>query len=1082
MRFLSYTRLQNITLGRNLSRQGFIPVVTLACLLWFVLSVFAVSEEKSEDAPVIAKTESDCDKAAILDLRVVYEDEELAGLVAPPAGVYPFEPGDGVVLRAYGIGEIPVTIEWSGDIAGSGETQFVDMDDHKRITVTFKRADKWPEKEAPPWFDVAENKNYYAFLGGGNLYGWFIASRDKTKGAGITHLTHKKVPLKPILYFPSLNYEHIFSGVEADNHRATFTPRTDPMRFCIEAPGMARVFWPAQEAAWDMDAEMTYCFEDNDAIDLTFSAVLGKEQFPLGYAGFMWASYQSNFKDHVIHFPGIADGKEGWMKYGPTIAKEQFGGTIACQGTTPLPVENGASAFNIITDENIFFTAPLYYGLLDLAIPKSRQQTVLTYAMMFEECAPIRFAVWNWGNPPEISAWDWQYLVQDPQPGQKISHRARMVCAELDAPEEVSLRYEKWTKTAAKGSVVSSNKGFYPDMPIYWSPATMIFDPLVIGECMERYNPDHAVKLYREVLLTLEDVPRTVVRMDTLLSEHYGPERRIDEWIYIREHTQKWQNPALPLLHLAKAYHAKGDIQSAIETLQQGLEETLDYAPQLFLYGQLLVESGEMETGLEYISQAARQDPEFASPAGESIARYAEKAAAQDDVEQAEYLYRLATGIAPADHWHKVHLGELLENQGRHEEAEALYRSVLLTAPESPYTARLVDDLYEARNDAAGQILFWRDMHGQKPNATVPLLHLAKAYYDQQDYENAASVLKAAQSPVAENEEIRFYRGAVKLWLDREDQGLALIKETVSDAPLLTEPAALILVTRAKALMESGAYAAAEMYFREAIAFVPKNIWYPVYLGEALAKQGKEEEALTLFVEGMNATPDSPYIAELIHQFFIEKGDLGANIQTWKNIVENHPDVLLPKIQRVRACYEGGEYEKAVRLAKQLETIDDPELLFYRYASQLYLQALEQGRARLQALAQRDSSYVSRVADAFSQRAQRAVEEKKFELAAQLYRDALALVPTDMLHAVRLAETLERLGNNEEAVTLYMQVLTRIQDAPKTAALLDALLVRAFDSQRRIDVWTEVHTQNPDAALPLVYLGKAQEAANNHKN
>ena len=136
-----------------------------------------------------------------MDLRVVYKDEELAGLVAPPAGVYPFEPGDGVVLRAYGIGEIPVVIDWSGDISGHGETQYVDMDEHKRITVTFRRADQWPEKKAPPWFDVTENKNFYAFLGGGDLYGWFVASRNEKKGAGITHLTHRDTFLTPLFLY-----------------------------------------------------------------------------------------------------------------------------------------------------------------------------------------------------------------------------------------------------------------------------------------------------------------------------------------------------------------------------------------------------------------------------------------------------------------------------------------------------------------------------------------------------------------------------------------------------------------------------------------------------------------------------------------------------------------------------------------------------------------------------------------------------------------------------------------------------------------------------------------------------------------
>ena len=100
------------SIGRQkalLAMTGYITVVGLFILLTF--PVFAESEEPDATALAIVKTESDCDKAAILDLRVVYEDEALAGLVAPPEGVYPFQPGDGVVLRAYGMGDIPVAID-----------------------------------------------------------------------------------------------------------------------------------------------------------------------------------------------------------------------------------------------------------------------------------------------------------------------------------------------------------------------------------------------------------------------------------------------------------------------------------------------------------------------------------------------------------------------------------------------------------------------------------------------------------------------------------------------------------------------------------------------------------------------------------------------------------------------------------------------------------------------------------------------------------------------------------------------------------------------------------------------------------
>lgn len=1059
----------------TVKRQGCLFCLAVCILLILCPAVYG--EEIS--APAIVKTQSDCDRAAILDLRVVYEDEELSGLVTPPAGVYPFEPGDGVVLRAYGTGEIPVAIDWSGDISGHGETQYVDMDGHKRITATFRRTDKWPENKSSPWFDVTENKNFYAFLGGGDLYGWFVASRNEKKGAGITHLTHRKAFLNPVFHITSLNFEHIISGAYADNYRSVFTPRTDPMRFCVESPGMVRIRWPREGASWDMESEMTYRFDGKDAIDIEFSTIPGEEKFPQGYAAFMWATYQSNFKEHVIYFPGVSGEKSGWTHYGPTIAEDRFGGTIAFEGSTALPLENGASAFNVIESEQVFFTQPYYYGLLDISVPKSNQQVDLIYAMLFDQDAPIRFAVWNWGDPPETSAWDWQYVLHNPEPEKRACYHARMICAELEVPDDVTACYDAWRETLVDANTNTSEVIAYPEMPVYWSPASILFDPLVVGECMERHNPDHALALYREALIALDDAPRIASKLDDLLSHEYGNERRVEEWLYILERRKKWVGEAMPVLLLAHAYHDKGDLAAAIETLRQGVLEQPTNAEQLFFYGELLLEVGETASGIENLALAIQQDEEKASPAGELVAGYAEQTVEKKDMAQAEHLYRMAAELAPDDHWHKVHLGELLEEQGRGAEAEAIYRSVLLVAPESPYTARLVDSLYHDRNDVAGQIRFWQDVHEQTPNAAVPALHLGKAYYERQDYENTATVLEVALASASDNQEIRFYLGAAKLWLGQDDAGIPLIKTAAQAMPILAEPGATVFVNRAATLMESGDYAAAAKYYREAITLAPDDVWYAVYLGEALAKQGKGEESLALFIQGMNTIPESPYIAELIHTHFIQNKDVNGSIRIWQDIIENHPDAVLPKIQLVRACFEGREYARAMQLAGQLQGVDDPELTFYRCAAQLYLQNLEQGRIGLQTLAQQNAAYAPRAADVVAERAQKAFDEKEFVLAEQLYRDALALAPEDLMHAVHLAGILEQLDNNEEALHLYVQVLTHIQDAPKTAALLDALLVRVYDSERRIAVWTDVHNQNPEAALPLLYLEKARETKGN---
>ena len=1045
------------------------PLIVLLPALFMAVSVVA-SDNEHNNGP----GESECDTAAILDLRVEYADAELAGLTAPPPGVYLFQPGDGVVLRAYGHGDIPVEAVWSGDVSDAGPVLFVDMDHSKRITAIFQRADQWPEEE-PPWFDVPENKDLYAFVGGGDLYGWFAASRHEAKGAGITHLTHQDAFLRPIAHFTSLNLEHIFSGVKADNDRTDFTPRIDPMRFRLEGPGSVRVQWPAEGSSWDLEAEMTYQFTGMDGIDIEFSATVGDETFPQGYAGFMWATYHSHFTDHAIFFPGVSNGREGWTRFGPTIAEDDFGGTVAFQNATALPYEVGANVFNIVTSEDIFFTRPVYYGPLDLSLSESGPQMPLTYMMMFDQAAPIRFAVWNWGNPPEVSAWDWQYIMRDPRPGKKAGYRARMACAPLDAPQDVLPYYDAWLETLGEDTNrEESSVPPYPELPIYWSPASLLFDPLIVGACIERHNPEQALALYRKILLTMHDAPRTAERLDSLLAREYSDERRIEEWLYIRRHHQHAPDSWLLLLHLSKAYQAAGELTTASEMVRYALEKHPDEALLLLLYGELLFETDDAVAALGYLERAAALDDDVASQAGALVATYAAQALEDGEPARAEQLYHQAAALAPDDHWHKVRLAETLEAMGRAEEAEALYAEVLRCAPESPYTAAVIDDRYVARADSDGRIRFWKDIRARQPEAITPMLHLGIAQYDAGDYTAAETTLEAGLKAAPDNPRIRFYLGAARLWCDNLDAASAYIETAAAEDPILEEPAAAALAKRAADAVDEGEHTLAEELYRKAVQLAPGHAWYPVYLGEALEQQGKDAEALALFVNAMVAAPESAYIAALINAHFDAREDAAGRIAAWEQIAADAPDAPLPRLHLARACYEGGAYQRTLSVVKEtLPEQTSPELTLYRCAAQLHLDAVEEGIACLRTLAIETPGYRSRIGETLATRADKAREAGNLALAEQLYEAAAATAPDDLWHTVRLGETLEALGREDEALPLYRSVLYAVPDSPYTANLVHRHFIQRADMTGRITFWRDIHERHPNAEAPQLHLARA---------
>ena len=151
-----------------------------------------------------------------------------------------------------------------------------------------------------------------------------------------------------------------------------------------------------------------------DWVDMEFTARLTDASCaPLGYVAFMWASYMNRTRGRAIHFYGTCDGEEGWVRFGEDLPDGGFEtGTVAHASVDPLPHEEGAQTLNIVEDPRKRFLLPFYYGLAESG---------MVYAMMFDQEAPIRFALWNFipgrartAGPPKPGL---GLAVRHPRPG-----------------------------------------------------------------------------------------------------------------------------------------------------------------------------------------------------------------------------------------------------------------------------------------------------------------------------------------------------------------------------------------------------------------------------------------------------------------------------------------------------------------------------------------------------------------------------------------------------------------------------------------------------------------------------------------
>lgn len=390
-------------------------------------------------------------------LTVTPPEGDGRGWVLPLApGQYRYPAGTTVALEAIpGFGSDFVA--WSGDLAGTGASRAaITLGVDRTVGAIFRRSGADAEARGcsevagveSVSFDVAVENGVgvHGFLNGGGLAGWFSAPHflHTPFGVGFSQLAHERFPNRQIFGFIGLNLEHIFNGSVEDAWRMIDTPRRDPMRVAYFLPGAVRVTWPAAESTWDLDCEARYYLSGSNAIDIEASVTPRKDHFKFGWVAAMWASYMQFTRGREIHFIGTDGDREGWTAFGADRPDGSFEtGQVAFHGAPPLPYDETVD-FNTVADPNKQFVHPFYYGLVDADGLPDTTDDDMAFIMMFDQAESIRFALYNWGGDPRYPAWDWQFIIRDPQIDKTYRFRARMVYKPFEGQDDVRAEYERW--------------------------------------------------------------------------------------------------------------------------------------------------------------------------------------------------------------------------------------------------------------------------------------------------------------------------------------------------------------------------------------------------------------------------------------------------------------------------------------------------------------------------------------------------------------------------------------------------------------------------------------------------------------
>lgn len=279
------------------------------------------------------------------------------------------------------------------------------------------------------------------------------ASNRKRQGSGFNPLVLKFFPNQNVFRDDAvgLNFEHIMNGSAKDANICMFTPRKDSCFLFQVSDSSALIIHKAKESSWNMDSEMKYTLTGKNYIDLDFKVTLREDKFPLGYVGFMWASYINNAVDRRLYFWGMEKNSKTWVAFGENTKTGFETGTVAFFNTDSLVYEKDTKTLNLIEDKNKKFILPFYYGLVNGCRGECKNDTMV-YIMMFDQTGPIRFAMWNFfrtgdGKADTHSpAWDWQYVIRSPQLNKEYGYSARIVYKPYAGRKDVLKEYEAWAE------------------------------------------------------------------------------------------------------------------------------------------------------------------------------------------------------------------------------------------------------------------------------------------------------------------------------------------------------------------------------------------------------------------------------------------------------------------------------------------------------------------------------------------------------------------------------------------------------------------------------------------------------------
>ena len=239
-----------------------------------------------------------------------------------------------------------------------------------------------------------------------------------------------------------LNLEHIVSGEHLEDGKIFFEPRHAPLDFRQINASEAELHQPPTPT-FHVESWTRFRLVAPHYLDMSFRCVAHQPVFTRGYLALFWASYINAPADKSMYFLGGLDGqKDLWTQLCTQWHNDQ--------STVRHRDDNFEMTFPAGSRDTLFkslsrfrFDRPFFYGNFD----------DLLWLVMFDRTAGIRFTHSPSGGGANAAlqttnpAWDFQFLVPQPELKKEYGFRVRTVLRPRCSREEVLAEFASWQET-----------------------------------------------------------------------------------------------------------------------------------------------------------------------------------------------------------------------------------------------------------------------------------------------------------------------------------------------------------------------------------------------------------------------------------------------------------------------------------------------------------------------------------------------------------------------------------------------------------------------------------------------------------